>query len=77
MNLHRAELRKLQRDEQVAEWIRLTDASQVETHKKGQQPGGVNAAARELGVEKMDAHRAVKVDSLSDESQGRGQGAPP
>ena len=33
-NLHRAELTKLQRDEQVAEWIRLTDASQVATHQK-------------------------------------------
>jgi ParB-like chromosome segregation protein Spo0J len=73
-NLHRAELTKLQRDEQVAEWIRLTDekidASGVRTHQKaGQQPGGVNAAARELGVKKTSAHEAVKVASLSDEAK--------
>jgi ParB/RepB/Spo0J family partition protein len=111
-NLHRNELRALDRDEQIAEWIRLSeqrrsagaeqaqhsdaalsevsaqlaqkpqggrpeggnsfaaseaaDASQVETHRKaGQQPGGVSAAARELGVNKSEAHRAVKVDSIT------------
>jgi ParB/RepB/Spo0J family partition protein len=70
-NLHRAELTKLQHDEQVAEWIRLTDsnAAQLAPHKKGQQPGGINAAARELGVERTDAQRAVKVDSLSPEAK--------
>src|SRR5262249_26211830 len=47
-----------------------THASQVATHRKaGQQPGGVNAASRELGIAKDDAHRAVKVASLSDEAK--------
>jgi ParB/RepB/Spo0J family partition protein len=69
-NLHRAELTKLQRDEQVAEWIRLTDVAQVEPHRKaGQQPGGVRAAARELGVDRNAARRAVKVAGLSDEAK--------
>jgi ParB/RepB/Spo0J family partition protein len=69
-NLHRAELTKLRRDEQVAEWIRLTDVAQVAPHQKaGQQPGGVRAAARELGVDRDDARRAVKVASLSDEAK--------
>jgi ParB-like chromosome segregation protein Spo0J len=72
-NLHRAELTKLQHDEQVAEWIKLTEsksnASQVATHKKGQQPGGINAAARELGIDKDAAHRAIKVAGLSDEAK--------
>lgn len=111
-NLHRAELSVLERDDQVARWIELTnqqppkkerfehfysavsggedsaskfeppkphvgrperrnfDASQVETHRKaGQQPGGINAAARDLGISKPDAHRAVKVASLSDEAK--------
>jgi hypothetical protein len=71
-NLHRAELTKLERDEQIAEWIKITErhASQLATHQKaGQQPGGVNAASRELGIDKDDAHRAVKVASLSEEAK--------
>ena len=79
-NLHRAELTVLERDTQVARWIELRtakqieadNASQVATHKhkkRGQQPGGVNAASRELGISKDDAHRAIKVASLSDEAK--------
>jgi ParB-like chromosome segregation protein Spo0J len=71
-NLDRAELTKLERDEQVAEWIRLTEeaSSQVATKPKDGRPeSGVRAAARELGVDKDDAHRAVKVASLSDEAK--------
>lgn len=66
-NLHRSDLTALQRDVQVARWIELTDsnASQSATHKKrGQQPGGVNAASRELGIKRDAAHRAVKVAGL-------------
>jgi len=57
-NLHRAELTKLQRDGQLAEWIRLTDegSSQVAKNPKGGRPGAISAAARELGVSKDDAH---------------------
>jgi len=73
-NLHRSELSALERAEHVAEWIRLAeveaDASQVETHHKaGQQPGGVNAAARELGVEKSEAHRSVKIADITVEAK--------
>src|SRR6516164_10139135 len=79
-NLHRAQLTVLERDTQVARWIELNtakqteagNASQVATHKhkkRGQQPGGVNAASRELGISKDDAHRATKVASLSDEAK--------
>jgi hypothetical protein len=40
------------------------------THRKaGQQAGGVNAASRELGIDKHDAHRAAKVASLSPEAK--------
>lgn len=55
-NLHRAELTKLQHDEQLALWIQLTeqrtaDAAGVRPHRKaGQQPGGINAAVREMGI---------------------------
>jgi len=64
-NLQRAELTKLQHDEQVAEWIRLTEVglSQVATNPRGGRPGAVTAAAKEIGVDKDAAHRAVKVDS--------------
>ena len=45
-------------------------ASQVETHKnKGQQPGGINAAARELGIDKNAAHRATKVAAITPEAK--------
>jgi len=75
-NLHRAELTRLERDEHVAEWIKLTeekqddDASPLGTHeqkKAGQQAGGINAAARELGVGKSDAHRAIKHAAIAPE----------
>jgi ParB/RepB/Spo0J family partition protein len=74
-NLHRAELTKLQHDEQVALWIKLTneknnDAAQVAPHRKaGQQPGGVRAASRDLGIDRDVANRAIKVASLSDEAK--------
>lgn len=71
-NLHRAELTKLERDDNIAEWIKITErvSSQVAKKPEGGRPeGGVNAAARELGVDKDDAYRAVKVASLSDEAK--------
>jgi phage N-6-adenine-methyltransferase len=83
-NLHRADLTALERDEHVAEWIRLTEAkfqsspepesdklSQSATVSKGGRgnEGGIRAAARELGIDKDDAHRAAKVAGLSDEAK--------
>jgi hypothetical protein len=69
-------LRTLERDTQIGRWIELTAAKQNEvsfqpaTKPKGGRPvGGVNAAARELNIEKIDAHRAVKVASLSPEAK--------
>jgi ParB family chromosome partitioning protein len=75
-NLHRLDLTALQRDEQVARWIKLKTARQArvsfqpETKPQGGRPaGGVNAASRELGISKVDAHRAVKTASISDEAK--------
>jgi uncharacterized ParB-like nuclease family protein len=70
-NLHRADLSKLERDELVAEWINLTEvSSQSERKPQGGRPeGGLEAAARELGVERNDAHRAVRVASISEEAK--------
>jgi ParB family chromosome partitioning protein len=71
-NLHRAELTVLERDEQVSEWVRLSSivSSQVETKSQvGRPESGVRRAARELGIESSDAHRAGKVAGLSDDAK--------
>lgn len=72
-NLHRAELTALERDEHIAEWVKLTE------EKKGAQvapPGGkqphdkgIKAAVRELGVDRTSAQRAVKVAGISEEAK--------
>lgn len=75
-NLHRAELTALERDEHVSEWIQLAEKKRADASDKPSQVGtvskggrgnqeGVRAAARELKIGKNDAHRAVKVASLS------------
>jgi ParB-like chromosome segregation protein Spo0J len=72
-NLHRADLTKLERDEQVAEWIKLTDDKPVQSEQvsKGGRgnEGGVSAASRELGVQRTDAVRALQVASLTEEAK--------
>jgi len=69
-NLHRAELTALERSEHIAEWVRLSDiqTAQVAPNEskrsdgRGHRPeGGINAAARELGIDRTEAQRAVKV----------------
>ncbi|KQP53674.1 hypothetical protein ASF41_23240 [Methylobacterium sp. Leaf111] len=72
-NLHRADLTTLQRNEQVAEWIALTEAEAPERILgqlapkigRGRPEGGVRAAARELGIEHKEARRATKIASIS------------
>jgi ParB-like chromosome segregation protein Spo0J len=76
-NLHRSELTVLERDAALAEWISLTDqtaqSGPIESKRsdgKGHRPeSGINAAARELGITRQDAQRAVQVASLSDEAK--------
>lgn len=74
-NLHRAELTKLERDNNIAEWIKITErasksqSESLRTDGRGGRPSGIENAARELGIERQDAHRAVKVASLSDEAK--------
>jgi hypothetical protein len=59
-NLHRAELTQLQRDGQLALWIELTNEKNIGANcadipqGRGRPNGGVNAAARELGVKRTD-----------------------
>jgi hypothetical protein len=69
------ELTALERSEQVAEWIRLAEEReevlvQVETKPQGGRPeGGIRQAAREIGVERNEAQRAAKIDSLTPEAK--------
>lgn len=68
-NLHRKELTALERDHLIAEWVRIVGARRVscQAEKKlpGRPRGGVSEAARHAGVSITDAHRAVKVNSLT------------
>jgi ParB family transcriptional regulator, chromosome partitioning protein len=80
-NLHRTELTALERSEQIAEWIKLTAEkaeadknaevlAQVAQNPQGGRPeGGVRAAARELGVDRDSARRAVKIASITSEAK--------
>ncbi|WP_275790498.1 ParB/RepB/Spo0J family partition protein [Pararhizobium gei] len=72
-NLHRSELTALERDEHVALWVVLNEerisAQVAPKMDRGRPEGGINAASRELGIERTDAQRAVKVASLSDEAK--------
>lgn len=73
-NLHRAELTKLERDEQISRWVELIElkrvSAQVDQKPQGGRPeGGIAAASRELGIERKDAARAVQVAALSDEAK--------
>ena len=70
-NLHRAELTALERAEQIALWIKMTDGISVQVAPKsvGRPESGISAAARGLGIEETDAKRAVKVSKLSNEAK--------
>jgi ParB family chromosome partitioning protein len=72
-NLHRFELTVLERDTQIGRWAELTavKASQVETPLGGTQPSekGVRKVANDLGLDKSDVLRAVKVASISPEAK--------
>lgn len=71
-NLHRAELTKLERDENIAEWIKITERVSVQHAPKpqgGRPEGGISAAARELGIDETDAKRSVKVSSITEDAK--------
>jgi ParB family chromosome partitioning protein len=76
-NLHRAELTALERNDLIAEWIRIAEAqpkeaapesvvlAQIEPKPIGRPEGGIRKAARELGIDRSEAQRAVKSATLS------------
>src|SRR5690606_29992345 len=76
-NLHRAELTALERSEHIGEYDKRADV--VEAEKRGRvaqvskggrgKKGGKSEASRELGVDRRDVRRAVKVASLTPEAK--------
>lgn len=90
-NIHRADLTALERDEQVARWIELTEAQAEDDEgvfsqdaKKlskrgrageGRAEGGINAAARDLGMPKDAAYRATQVASLPEAAKSEAKSA--
>lgn len=72
-NLHRSELTALEHDQHVAKWIELSaariSAQSAPKIGRGRPNSGVNAATRELGIERTAAQRAVKVASLTEEAK--------
>jgi ParB family chromosome partitioning protein len=80
-NLHRAELTVQERADHIAEWVRLTEGKQLQSAQtepieskradgRGHRhEGGINAAARELGINRAEAQRALKIAGLSDDAR--------
>lgn len=72
-NLHRAELTKLERSDQIAEWVKLKaeQVRKVSDPSGGQQPNneGKSAAASELGIDEKAVRDAVKIAGISEEAK--------
>jgi hypothetical protein len=68
----------LERDTQIGRWAELMAAkvAQVEPPSGGAQPAekGVRKVAADLGLDRADVQRTVKVASLSDEAKQRAAG---
>ncbi len=67
-NLHRSDLTVLERDEQVARWIGLTESKLVVSgtlpETREGRPGIPRSVRLELGIDETDAERAVKVAGI-------------
>jgi ParB/RepB/Spo0J family partition protein len=63
-NLHRAELTKLERAEQIEEWRELMEQFVTSNHPAER---GVRRTARELGVTPGEVHRSEKIAGLDPE----------
>ena len=72
-NLHRSELTVQERADHIAEWVRLTEeklgqVAQVSKGGRGHE-GGMAAATRELGIDRTQARRAVKIAAITPEAK--------
>ncbi len=71
-NLHRAELTKLQRAEQIEEWRKLSVQLVQSKHPADH---GVSAAAETLGVSRADVKRAEAIAGISEDAKDAAQDA--
>lgn len=77
-NLHRAELTKLERSDQIAEWVKLCDAERVSAQvepKRGRPESGMNAASRDLGIDRAEVQRSVQIAGITQEAKEAAQEA--
>jgi ParB/RepB/Spo0J family partition protein len=72
-NLHRTDLTVLERTRHIAEWIRLLKEKKEAqlAPPGGKQPHekGIKAAVREIGVDRTEAQRALKIDAIVPEAK--------
>lgn len=82
-NLHRADLTVLERAQQVAEWVRLTEERQAlksaqlgqksktpeNPRGAGRKESGTAAASRELGLSRTSVQRASAIDAIPEEAK--------
>jgi ParB-like chromosome segregation protein Spo0J len=75
-NLHRKDLTAQERAEQVAEWVKLTEdkakaqvAPSEKQHTGGRPNQGINEAVRDLGIERTEAQRSMKIASMGPEAK--------
>jgi len=72
-NLHRAELTAQERADHIAEWVRLTEAkvAQLAPPAGGLQPKeqGIRKATREIGIDRTEAQRAIKIAAIAPEAK--------
>jgi hypothetical protein len=72
-NLHRAELTAQERADHIAEWVELVGADkhgQVAQVSGGRgKEGGISAATRELGIERTNVRRSIKIASITPEAK--------
>jgi ParB family chromosome partitioning protein len=73
-NLDRHDLTVAERSQHIAEWVRLTTATS--RGRKNAPPGGaqphekgIKAAVRDLGLERTDVQRAIKIDAITPEAK--------
>ena len=67
-------LPQMERDKLVAEWCRLVGRGEVSAQvapkvQNGRPKGGEREAARQLGLDRDDVRRAIKVASITPEAQ--------
>jgi ParB/RepB/Spo0J family partition protein len=67
-NLHRAELSRLERSNQIGEWVQLVSDNLSQTRREG-RPGALAAASRGLGIGEKDVQRAVQIAGITPEAK--------